>query len=125
VVLAMWLAGDATDTTRHALAAHADRVKDKSLLDQRVALNTIADYEDRSASGDGTQAVVGAAGTGADVLAAYQLVRAQRDEVAATVEQHWDELTDPTTPASRIFELAGLSPPDTAARALVKSGTCS
>ena len=125
VVLAMWLAAGATDTTRHALDAHAERVEDESLKDQRVALDTIADYEDRSASGDGFQAVVGAAGTGADVLAAAQLVRAERDQVAAAVGQHWDELTDPATPASRIFELAGLSPPDTAARAKVDSEPCS
>ncbi len=110
LVLAMWLAGDATDTTRHALGAHADRVEQDGLVHERVSLNTIVDYEDRSASGDGTQAVVGAAGTGADVLAARRLLQTDPAKVAAVVTPHWDELTDPATPSSRLLALAGLDP---------------
>jgi len=124
MVLAMWLAGDATETTRRGIGVHAERVRAESTAGQRVSLNAITDYEDRSASGDGFQAVVGAAGTGADVLAADQLVRADHDDVAAAVNQHWSELTDPTTPVSRVFQLAGLPVPEVAAT-VVGSGTCS
>jgi hypothetical protein len=125
LVLAMWLAGGATDTTRHALSTHAARVEDEELVEQRVSLNTIADYEDRSASGDGHQAVVGAAGTGADVLVAQRLVQADGAEVTAAVREHWDELTDPATPSGRLLELAGLSPPEAGTAAPAAPGTCS
>ena len=94
-----------------------------------VALNTITDYEDRSASGDGSQAVVGAAGTGADVLAARELLQADRDRLTAAVGKHWEELTDPATPSSRLFELAGLDAPQASptATAVASDGvrTCS
>ncbi len=108
LVLAMWLAGSATDSTRQALSARADQVEQDELEGQLVSLNTMVDYEDRSASGDGHQAVVGAAGTGADVLAAHRLVKADTPKVTAVVTEHWDELTDPATPSSRLLELAGL-----------------
>ena len=129
LVLAMWLAGGATATTRYGLGAHAARVEEEGLVDQRVALNTITDYEDRSASGDGSQAVVGAAGTGADVLAARELLQADRDRLTAAVGKHWEELTDPATPSSRLFELAGLDAPQASptATAVASDGvrTCS
>lgn len=124
LVLAMWLAGSATGTTRAALDAHAQRVQEESLLEQRVALNTITDYEDRSASADGSQAVVGAAGIGADVLAAQRLVHADRGQVTAAVGRHWAELTDPATPSTRLFELAGLDAAAAPTDATSGTGRC-
>ncbi len=126
LVLAMWLAGSATSTTRNALSTVAERVEEEALVDQRVPFTTLSDYEDRSASGDGYQAVVGAAGTGADVLAAHRLAQSDRAEIIAVVAQNWDEVTDPTTPSSRLLELAGLSLPEhtALAPAAVRSGTC-
>jgi hypothetical protein len=101
-------------------------VEEEALVDQRVPFTTLSDYEDRSASGDGYQAVVGAAGTGADVLAAHRLAQSDRAEIIAVVAQNWDEVTDPTTPSSRLLELAGLSLPEhtALAPAAVRSGTC-
>jgi len=125
LVLAMWLAGSATDTTRHALSSIATRVEDESLSDQRVPLGSNPDFEDRSASGDGYQAVVGAAGTGSDVLDARRLLRADRGILIAAVEEHWEELTDPATPASRLLQLAGLTPSATGADAAIAAGGCS
>lgn len=108
LLLAMWLAGSATETTRYGLGVIAARVEEESQVDQRVSLNKLTDFESRSASGDGHMAVVGAAGTGADVLAAQRLVRADRAKVTAVVNRHWDELTDPETPSSRLLDLVGL-----------------
>lgn len=124
LVLAMWLAGGATGTTRHALDTHAARVEDDGLESQRVPLNAITDWDNRSASGDDTQAVVGAAGSGADILDAQRLVEADRAEVAAVVDEHWEELTDPSTPSRRLLELAGLAPADASGPVPVESGSC-
>ncbi len=123
LVLAMWLAGSATDSTATALADHASWVEQDDLADKRVAPNTHDDYENRSASRDGYQAVVGAAGTGADVIAAHRLVRggAELDQV---LDDHWEELTDPATGSARLFELAGVEAP-TANRNVAEGGTCS
>lgn len=124
LVLAMWLAGSATDTTATALATAAKRVEDEGLIDQRVALNSHSDYEDRSASRDGFQAVVGVAGTGADALAANHLVR-HGGQINKVLDDHWEELTDPATPSIRLFELAGVAPPAGASSIASGAGTCS
>ena len=112
LVVATWLAGDATATTRRALASQELRVQDESLHDQHVSLSAVSDYEDSSASRDGYHSVIGASGYGSDIVVAQRLVAQDRDDIAAVVSEHWDELVRASTPTSRLLELTGTSAPE-------------
>lgn len=125
LVLAMWLAGRSTATTRHALDALAATVTDDALVEEPVSLNTTFDYEERTVSVDGTQAVVGSMGTGADVLAAQSLLEGDDARVRAVVARHWAELTDPETPSSRLLELVGLPSGHARTATAIGLGSCS
>jgi len=125
LVLAMWLAGRSTVTTRHALGALAATVTDDALVEEPVSLNTNFDYEERTVSVDGTQTVVGSTGTGADVLAAQSLLEEDDARVRAVVARHWAELTDPETPSSRLLELFGLPSGHARTATAIGLGSCS
>ena len=51
------------------------------------------------------EAEVGAAGRGADVVAAARLLALRTEKVAAMINTNWDSLVDPSTPVSTLFEL--------------------
>jgi hypothetical protein len=44
------------------------------------------------------------------VLAADALMDADRATIDRVIRTHWYELVDPTTPTSRLLELAGIDP---------------
>jgi hypothetical protein len=128
VVLAHLLAARATVTTQKALELKSAHVRDGKLWTQPVPMDLEYDYgESRSPPGaaevrpterlaaDGVTpreyiAVAGATGWGSDVLAAQALMGSDRGAVDRVIRTHWDELVDPTTPTSRLLELAGIDP---------------
>jgi hypothetical protein len=129
VVLAHLLAARATATTRRALELKTAHVRDGELWTQPIPMDLEYDYADESTgppggaeirpserlAADGAShrefiAVTGASGWGSDVLAADALMDADRATVDRVIRTHWYELVDPTTPTSRLLELAGIDP---------------
>jgi hypothetical protein len=128
VVLAHLLAARATTTTRRGLSMVVDEVHEASRYLASVPLDLEGDYDADSPQGEGAEvrpgeriaadgqspraalAVAGASGWGTDVVAADALLRADRSRVDAAIEQHWDELVDPSTGTERFLELAGVAP---------------
>jgi hypothetical protein len=126
IVLAHLLAARATTTTLEALREKADFVRDEARSARPVPMDLEYDYdiemgryqeagadprEQLSADGRTMRdhiAVAGASGWGSDILAAEALADADRTAVDRAIATHWDELTDPATPTSRLLELAGI-----------------
>lgn len=105
VVVAMWLAGQATPEGRRYLrtrAASVERDGRRGL----VALHPL-DVADQYESDRPFVPEVGSAGRGADVVAAAALLDVPDDRVAAAVAEHWARFTDPATPAAEVFAAVG------------------
>lgn len=109
VVVAMWLAGQATPEGRRYLrmrAAAVERDGRRGL----VALHPL-DVADQYESERPFVPEVGSAGRGADVVAAAALLAVPDDRVAAAVTEHWARFTDPATPAAAVFAAVGAAMP--------------
>lgn len=109
VVVAMWLAGQATPEGRRYLrtrAASVERDGRRGL----VALHPL-DVADQYEDERPFVPEVGSAGRGADVVAAAALLAVPDERVAAAVTEHWARFTDPATPTAAVFAAVGASAP--------------
>ena len=99
-IVALWLAGQGTDDPTGALHRAAGD-------------GTGVDYSDLFPDEpyDGTipplVPIFGTLSTGDDIRAAIALAAEPAATVDEVVRTHWDELVDPATPVSRLFELVG------------------
>lgn len=108
-VTAMWLAGQSGPKAGAALrerAADIEREGPRALLALQP-LDVLPNYEGEEGVDSAYETEVGAAGRGADVVAAARLLSLATERVSATIDTNWDRITDPTTPVSTLFELLG------------------
>jgi hypothetical protein len=113
-LVALWLAGQATDQGGSALRSHARQVREggRGALGDLWAVDGVPDFMDESPDhGPGNIAEVASGGRGADVVAAVALLRLPAERVGEVVRTHWDTLRDPATPATEVFRLIGAAPP--------------
>jgi hypothetical protein len=104
-VVALWLAGQATDDPERVLtAAFADG--------GGGSLAELFPDEPYDTSIPPSLPSFGTLSTGDDVRGAIALGRVPVDHVTEVVRANWDELVDPATPVSRLFELVGQTAPD-------------
>jgi hypothetical protein len=94
-VLALWLAGQSTAGARDALA---------TVLRTSEGLGSV----DLIAFDSNNWPNWGVSFAHRDVATALTLLERPADEVGAVVLQHWDRLTDPSTPSSELASLVGV-----------------
>ena len=144
LVLAHVLAARATPTTRAAFRTQVVFVNDDHSELSPVPIEIAGEFDvdtqqgqgselaagDRSAA-DGVTPVnyltpVGASGWGSDVLAADDLLHADRKVLDAAIAAHWGELIAPATPTSRLLKLAGVaaSAPTRAMTSATEAAAC-
>src|SRR5205085_11427653 len=97
-VLALWLAGQSTPRAPEALAtvlrtSEAQDSVDTVVFDSNNWPNWGVDFAHR------------------DIVTALALLQRPADDVGRVVLQHWDRLTDPSTPASELAALVGVPTP--------------
>lgn len=108
-VTAMWLAGQSGAKAGGLLrerAAEYERDGQRALLALQP-LDVAPNYEGEDRMDSAYEAEVGAAGRGADVLAAARLLSLPTERVSAMINTNWGRITDPATPVSVLFELLG------------------
>jgi hypothetical protein len=112
VIVALWLAGEATPAAHRALRHRSTDVQAVGYraLVATVPLDVIPDYENGQA-GEAQVAEVGSAGRGSDIVAAAILLALPVDRVSRAVADNWDRLTASGTPASAVFDVLGLAVP--------------
>jgi hypothetical protein len=57
-----------------------------------------------------------------DIVTALALLQRPADDVGRVVLQHWDRLTDPSTPASELAALVGVPTPAASASSVSAGG---
>jgi hypothetical protein len=122
-VLAMWLAGQATEGAGRALRERAAAIGDGGALTELATLDGYpGPYGTEWFMGE-----PGSAGRGADVVAATRLLDLPADRVAAAAAARWGRLTDPATPARELLaavRVAAPAPPAPAAAPAEEGPRC-
>lgn len=108
-VTAMWLAGRSGPKAEALLRERATEIErdGRRALVALQPLDVAPNWEGEDRVDSAYEAEVGAAGRGADVVAAARLLSLPGERVSAMVDTNWDRITDPSTPASALFELLG------------------
>lgn len=107
VVSAMWLAGQSGARAEGLLrrrAAELERDGQRALVALQP-MDVLPNWEGEHGVENAYEAEVGAAGRGADLVAAARLLTLPTEKVTAMIKANWDRVVDPTTPASTLFEL--------------------
>ncbi len=106
-VVALWLAGQATDHTRRSLAEQSATAMGPVVVD-------LLKRENYDTTIPPVLPQFGTLSTGDDVQSALRLLALSDDRVAEVVRTHWTELVEPSTPVSRVFELLDEPVPESA-----------
>ena len=114
VVVALWLAGQATDHTRQALIRDAGQAGSQDGDKSGPGVADLLWLEEYDTSIPPVLPRFGTVTTGDDVQSAVQLLALPDDRVAEVVRSRWNDLIEPSTPVSRIFELLDLPVPASA-----------
>jgi hypothetical protein len=110
LVAALWLAGQATPEAGRALRTEAARIERSAAT---MALPAALDFVDYYPIEGGPVRVPeqGAAGRGADVVAAARLLDRPADRVAAVLAGRWERVVDPATPSKALLAELGVVAP--------------
>lgn len=112
-VTAMWLAGQSgpkADALLRKRAAEIEREAQRALLALQP-LDVMPNYEGEDGIDAPYETEVGAAGRGADVVAAARLLALPTEKVAAMLKTNWGRIIDSKTPSSALFDLMELPTP--------------
>jgi hypothetical protein len=122
VVVATWLAGQATPGASQALRALAARIERSAAA---MALPASFDFVDNYNPGvnGGRVPEQGSAGRGADVVAASRLLDRPAGQVAAVLTARWARLLDPATPSGELLGTLGVPVP-AAGRPIGEAPSC-